>query len=402
MALTRKQIAERLREVRKDLGFTQAQVAQVLGVHRPTISEIEAGRRAVTSEELHRLCELYAVPISQLLSGEAPTAPDVERVLFRATTLQGPSARTAVRRFMDRCRTEKELEQLLGIPHPDDARPAYRAGPPADRLQAVRQGYAMARQERRRLDLGVEPLRNPLELLERQGVRIGPLEGVGADGPDGLYFETGELGACVAINPDRDQWTGSRSAFTAAHEYAHWLLRDTQAEEYEFYWEDRPRSDLAEVRANVFSAAFLMPEEGLEQYFGEAGLLDEHQKIRRLSRGDIVQAMDYFGVSRIALLYRLQNAGLLDEETAENLRGADFSIGEVADTLGLTFRAPGTFGTRLRSLALKAWKNGLISTGRAAELFGLDIQTFRRQMATIGEEQEDTAEDLELGAARKS
>lgn len=398
MALDREQIAERLREARERLGFTQAEVADALGVHRPTVSEIEAGRRAVTSEELHRFCELYAVPLNQLLGGDAPREPDVERVLFRTAASERPPVRAAIRRFMKRCRIEKELEELLEVPHPDDARPAYRADSPDDKLQAVRQGYRIAQQERRRLDLGTEPLRNPLDLLERQGVRIGPLEGVGDDAPDGVYFETDDLGPCVAVNPERDRWTGFRSAFTAAHEYAHWLLRDVQVEEFDF---DRPADDLREVRANVFSAAFLMPEEGLKEYFSEAGLLEEDGTIPHLSRGDIVQAMDHFGVSRQALLYRLQNADLMDEETAEELRQEDFSVTAVAEALDLEFRGSGPFGTRLRSLALKAWKKGLISTGRAADLFGLDLEDFRDRMAEIGEGQDVDAEEIQLGAARE-
>lgn len=398
MALDREQIAERLREARERLGFTQAEVADALGVHRPTVSEIEAGRRAVTSEELHRFCELYAVPLNQLLGGDAPREPDVERVLFRTAASERPPVRAAIRRFMERCRIEKELEELLEVPHPDDARPAYRADSPDDKLQAVRQGYRIAQQERRRLDLGTEPLRNPLDLLERQGVRIGPLEGVGDDAPDGVYFETDDLGPCVAVNPERDRWTGFRSAFTAAHEYAHWLLRDVQVEEFDF---DRPADDLREVRANVFSAAFLMPEEGLKEYFSEAGLLEEDGTIPHLSRGDIVQAMDHFGVSRQALLYRLQNADLMDEETAEELRQEDFSVTAVAEALDLEFRGSGPFGTRLRSLALKAWKKGLISTGRAADLFGLDLEDFRDRMAEIGEGQDVDAEEIQLGAARE-
>lgn len=397
MALSRQDIAERLREARTELGFTQAEVAEALGVHRPTISEIEAGRRAVTSEELHRLSELYAVPLATLLSEEGPSGSDVERVLFRTASLEGPPARAAIRRFMERCRAEKELEELLGVPHPDDARPGYRAPTPPTKLDAVRQGNRIADQERRRLELGSEPLRNPLELLERQGVRIGPLEEVDDDAPDGIYFETEQLGPCVAVNPERDRWTGFRSAFTAAHEYAHWLLRDLQVEEYDFR---RPTDDLGEVRANVFAAAFLMPEEGLREYFSEAGLVEDDE-IRHLSPGDVVRAMDYFGVSRQALLYRLQNVDLLDEERAEELRETDFSVTRVAEALGIEFRARRNFGTRLPALAVGAWRRGLISTGRAAELCGTDIEEFRDVMEQLGEEQEYGPDDVELGAAGK-
>ena len=163
-----------------------------------------------------------------------------------------------------------------------------------------------------------------------------------------------------------------------------------------------PADDLREVRANVFAAAFLMPEEGLEEYFSEAGLLDdEDTTIARLSPADIVQAMDHFGASREALLYRLQNAGFMDEETAEELRREAFSVTAVAEALDLTFRGAGPFGTRLRSLALRAWKKGLISTGRAAELLGLDLEEFRDRMAEIGEVQEVSAEETRLGAARE-
>ena len=39
-------IASRLRSAREMAGLSQGQVAKMLGMHRPTISEIEAGRRS--------------------------------------------------------------------------------------------------------------------------------------------------------------------------------------------------------------------------------------------------------------------------------------------------------------------------------------------------------------------
>ena len=45
-------IASRLKEARKRAGLTQGQVAAQMGLHRPTISEIEAGNRSVAGEEL--------------------------------------------------------------------------------------------------------------------------------------------------------------------------------------------------------------------------------------------------------------------------------------------------------------------------------------------------------------
>jgi len=56
-------IGQRLRAARELAGLSQGQVARILGVHRPTISEIEAGRRRVTADELLRFSEIYDVPM---------------------------------------------------------------------------------------------------------------------------------------------------------------------------------------------------------------------------------------------------------------------------------------------------------------------------------------------------
>jgi len=68
-------IATRLREARKMAGLSQGQVAKLLGMHRPTISEIEAGNRRVSAEELSKFAEMYDVTVSWLL---AETADQLE------------------------------------------------------------------------------------------------------------------------------------------------------------------------------------------------------------------------------------------------------------------------------------------------------------------------------------
>ena len=63
----RKAIASRLRLSRQMAGLTQGQVAKGLDWHRPTVSEIEAGRRRVSAEELTALAEMYGVNISWIV-----------------------------------------------------------------------------------------------------------------------------------------------------------------------------------------------------------------------------------------------------------------------------------------------------------------------------------------------
>ena len=160
MALTRQQIGQRLREVRERIGFTQAQVAKHVKMHRPTISEIEAGRRAVTGEELYLFSTLYATPISELLVGDPRPGIDAAvEMLYRGHEPKSPETKTAIKRFTERCRAEGELEELLGLPPRPDTRPAYEVKAPGSKPDAIRQGHWLAAQERRRLELGVEPVR---------------------------------------------------------------------------------------------------------------------------------------------------------------------------------------------------------------------------------------------------
>lgn len=63
----RLEIAEKLKKARELSGLSQAQVALKLHMQRPAISEIEAGRRKVSAEELVVFSKLYKVDSSWLL-----------------------------------------------------------------------------------------------------------------------------------------------------------------------------------------------------------------------------------------------------------------------------------------------------------------------------------------------
>lgn len=84
----RAQIAARIREARTMAGLSQGQVARMLGLHRPSVSEIEAGNRRITAEELAQMAEMFDVSVGWLL-GEVPDtlAPDDPRLELAAREL---------------------------------------------------------------------------------------------------------------------------------------------------------------------------------------------------------------------------------------------------------------------------------------------------------------------------
>ena len=80
-------IAERLKLARQQAGLSQGQVARLLGKHRPTISEIEAGRRRVSAEEVRDFADLYEVSASWLLGEEGDSTELHDRVQLAAREL---------------------------------------------------------------------------------------------------------------------------------------------------------------------------------------------------------------------------------------------------------------------------------------------------------------------------
>lgn len=64
-----KTIGIRLKEARNNVGMYQENAARSMEMSRPTISAIEAGKRAVTAEEIKDFAGLYHVTTNWLLFG---------------------------------------------------------------------------------------------------------------------------------------------------------------------------------------------------------------------------------------------------------------------------------------------------------------------------------------------
>lgn len=85
--LKRLKIAEKLKKARELSGLSQAQVALKLDVQRPAISEIEAGRRKVSAEEIIEFSKLYKVDSSWLLNEDVDSEITKGKLKFAAREL---------------------------------------------------------------------------------------------------------------------------------------------------------------------------------------------------------------------------------------------------------------------------------------------------------------------------
>ena len=68
--LNYKKIGERLRKLRKYMGLTQEQVAEILSVGRDAILRIEKGDRKIDLQELMSFSKLYNISMDELTTDE--------------------------------------------------------------------------------------------------------------------------------------------------------------------------------------------------------------------------------------------------------------------------------------------------------------------------------------------
>jgi transcriptional regulator with XRE-family HTH domain len=93
-------VGARLRDARLSVGLTQADVAEALGLSRPTLAAVEKGTRKITGLELRRLARLYQRDVAWLL-GEENADVAAGNALHRATAKLSDADKEQVLRFAE-------------------------------------------------------------------------------------------------------------------------------------------------------------------------------------------------------------------------------------------------------------------------------------------------------------
>ncbi len=374
MVQARLKLADRLRQARDDAGLTQEQAADYLSIRRPAIAEIEAGKRAVKSDELVRLAQLYGRSLKWLVQGAETAEERMAGALFRAGEPTSPLLKREAAKLARRCRLLGDLEERLGLERHHQALPQYaNDGALHDFSVAADHGTEVAYQERARLRIGVAaPIRDVWGLVEDAGLHVFPLH-IGRDGEiDGIFTRLDDTSACVGVNVEK--WV-FRQVFTVVHEYGHALMDgDTPAEACVTSrgWTSATRTvyNNREFRANQFAAVFLVPREALLRYLEARGRV-RRGKIAELTPMDVVRAQDHFGVSAEMFLWRLQKERLIPAAARKELAAklADIGVIALARALGYDWRDRAQPFTRVHELALKGYAKGLVTLGVLADLF---------------------------------
>lgn len=87
MNLTDETVGQNIRQFRERLGFTQASVADFLGIAREQISYYETGARAVSTDHLQKLADLFGIDAYDLLEADSAQQQVNVNLAFRASDL---------------------------------------------------------------------------------------------------------------------------------------------------------------------------------------------------------------------------------------------------------------------------------------------------------------------------
>lgn len=346
-------IGQRVAEARSQLGLTQAETAEKLGVARSTLAEMETGARKITADELYRLTEVLSRPLQYFFSVQEPASI----FSFRLKNEEiGEPARRALIGLDNRLAELAALERFSGIA----VRPQLKHYSIEGWKNPDVAGRNIAMMERARLQLGPSPLPNVREVLEQ---RVGLLafgDYVPAGDFSGAFASDGERSA-ILINVAHIK---GRVNFTLPHEYGHAVVMKNGV-----HIELRGYVDAHEERfADAFAANFLMPLDALEDALERASISPPE-----ITSDQVLFLASQFGVSFEAMLNRLTHFNVIERKHAGELkktakplaRSRELGLPDPRDEFD---SLPQTY----RRMACMAFHKGSISRGRLAEFLGTD------------------------------
>jgi Zn-dependent peptidase ImmA (M78 family)/transcriptional regulator with XRE-family HTH domain len=366
--LSPEEIGERLRKARDNAKLRQAEAAAKVDMSRTTLVAIEQGQRRARFDEIRHLAKLYGTSINALLREEAVHV-DLAPKFRKHFGKQDDAVEDAAKLLSDLAQAEVELENLLGVKRARNYPPERIILPGDVRAQAEQDATEL----RQWLGLGLAPITDIVTLLELElGVRVYIRRFDGRI--SGLFAYDDKIGACILLNANHPR---ERRTQTASHEMGHLVSTRRQPE----VLEDKAENSREERYATAFGVAFLTPARAVMQKFKEVTAGAE-----KLTRRHVIILAHAFGVSREAIVRRLENLQLTKEGTwdwFDTYGGitddqARQVLGDLSGPDAHKADADRPTTLRLAMLAEEAARQGLLSEGQLARMLRLDRIELRK------------------------
>lgn len=326
-------IGERLKMARKMAGMSQQDLGEKAGVSRMSISKYERDINVPRSQVLLELAKALDVKIEYLLR---PVEVSLSTPMFRKrTALPKKEENKILERTRDWVERYLQVEALFSdasqFSEPQIKRPIHSLVDVEEAAIQLREAW----------ELGLDPIDNMTEVLEKQGIKVWVLD-EDMDHFDALVFWANEQIPVIVV---KGGIPGDRQRFNLAHELGHILL-------------DIADNVDEEKAAHRFAGAFLVPR---QKAFEELG---EHRQ--NLNVQELLILKHKYGLSMQAWIYRAKDLGILSESKAREMyigiRKRNWHVKEPGDPVEVER------SQRMKQLVLRALAENVISRPRAEEL----------------------------------
>jgi XRE family transcriptional regulator, fatty acid utilization regulator len=352
-------VGRRIQLAREELSLSQEEFSRQLGFPvRQTLSNIEAGKRKVTAEELlkfmaalGRSMDYFTDPF--LLIGEAAVswrAKDVPQTLDAFE-----------KKILPVVATYRELMADLG-PNRTALVPQLPLTPHSSFEEAV----ASARRLAAEWELGTIPSKNLLSATEE---RLGVLV-LMVDAPAEISGAAVHLPELDAILINRNETVGRRN-YDFGHELFHVLTWHSMPPERVDGEGKGRKGKRVEQLAEAFTSALLMPAESVEAVWKSRKNADTEAWLREVAA--------VYGVSGRALFWRLVNLGYLSKADLVDIH-LDALAADNQDA------KPKLYSRRFIECLHKSLDKGLLSVRRAAGLLDCTIEDLEDLFCEYGME----------------
>lgn len=312
------QFGEKVKRAREDLGLTQEELAHAVGLSSEFISKIEIGRRSPSFETLITLVNYLKKDFSFFLEEKKPIFTD----LLGQKTLSAKE-KNELMEFEKYCQDYLMLEEVTGR-----------------RLESAPLSFStspeiLAREERRRLGLMSEPVRDIFNLIEINGLRTCRINFPKESKITGVfvYFPSKE----AAFSLINSSFGIEQQAVTAAHQYCHYLKDRLDGHVIDntdiFVDEHLSLYHPKEKFAQLFAQNFMVPTEKLHE------IIQKDIKSTNLPLEYIIYLKRYFGVDMMTMLSVLKKMEIVSYSEFRDLNKLDSSKYE-NELYGGTGRSP--------------------------------------------------------------
>ena len=278
---------ERLTLARELRGLTRQQLAERIGKTPSAVSQFESARARPDAQTIGRLLLALSLPASFFAqTADSPRIPVISIDVCHFRSLRSASQKD--RRML--LAKSSLLSALITFLESKVRLPEERVTMLSTLPRDAEAIDALAEQVRAQWGLGLGPIGNMQNLLERKGVVVIPID-EGCHEVDAFSLWNGTR-PCVFLVMEKG--STSRTRMDAAHELGHLVMHaDVSAGSPEL-----------EQQANQFGAAFLMPRSAFY-----------HEAPRRLHWDQIWELKRRWKVSAAAIVRRTYDLGIFSEAT---------------------------------------------------------------------------------------